>query len=100
MVLLPEPETPITTTAQAVLLSTKILRKRFPVDQPGRLAGGLRAVGGQVLACEQARQDRPLVPARNLEQHFVAGGEGGQRESNPRNERHDIRPWHADDPAR
>src|SRR5258707_10377045 len=98
MVLLPEPETPITTSAQGVLLPTKILRNRGPVHQPDRLAGGSRAVGGQVLGCEEARQDRTLVRACNLEQHFAAGGEGGQREGNPRDERLYIPFWPTDDP--
>ena len=44
MVLLPEPETPITTSAQGVLLPTKILRQRRAIDQPDRLAGGSRAI--------------------------------------------------------
>src|SRR6185312_15824201 len=100
MVLLPEPETPITTSAQGVSLPTKILRNRGAVHQPDRLAGGSRAVGGQVFGCEEARQDRTLFRARNLEQHFTAGGKGGQREGNSRDERLDIRAWHADHPAR
>src|SRR6478752_10619179 len=100
MVLLPEPDTPITTSAQGVLLPTKILRNCGLVDQPDRLAGGSRATCGQVLGCEQARQDRTLFHACNLEQHFTAGGKGGQREGNAGDERRDIRLWHADDPAR
>src|SRR5437899_1058541 len=100
MVLLPEPETPITTSAQGNLLPTKILRNRGAVHQPDRLAGGSRAVGGQVLGCEQARQDRALFRACNLEQHFAAGAEGGQREGDPRDEWLDIRPGYTDDPAR
>ena len=55
--------TPITTSAQGVLLPTKILRKRGPVYRPDRLAGGSRAVGWQVLGCEEARQDRTLAVA-------------------------------------
>src|SRR5204862_7172374 len=100
MVLLPEPETPITTSVQGNLLPTKILRDRGSVHQPDRLAGGSRAVGGQVLGREQARQDRALVCACNLEQHFTAGGKGGQREGNPWDEGLDIGPGDADNPAR
>src|SRR5258705_11605718 len=91
MVLLPEPETPITTSAQGVLLPTKILRNRGPVHQPDRLAGGSRAVGGQGLGCEEARQDRTLVRACNLEQHFAAGVECGLPDGNPLDQRLDIR---------
>ena len=48
---------------QGTLLPTRILRNRGPIHQPDRLAGGSRAVGGQVLACEEARQDRTLIAA-------------------------------------
>src|SRR5437879_10261811 len=100
IVLLPEPETPITTSAKGVSLPTKILRKRRLVDQPDRLAGAACAAGRQVLACEQARQDRALAGARDLEQHFAARGERGRGEGNAGYERLDIGARHADDPAR
>src|SRR6266446_8243708 len=75
MVLLPEPDTPITTSAHGVRpmsLSTKILRKRCRIHEPNRLAHGMRTVRGQVLAIKHARQDRALVRAGDQEQHFPA----------------------------
>src|SRR3974390_470679 len=102
MVLLPEPDTPITMSAQgilSVLSSTKILRKRRPVREPDSLADGARLVRGQVLAIEQARQDRALLEARHLEQHFPAGAERREGQRDPRHERFDMRLGHADHPA-
>src|ERR1700682_2630065 len=81
MVLLPEPDTPITTSAQGILpvsSPTKILRQRRLIDQPDGRAGGARAVRREILPLEHARQDRALVGARGLEQHFAAGGGDGQ----------------------
>ena len=78
----------------------KSLRKRGLIDQPDRLADRTGAPGRQVLACEHARQDRALAGARDLEQHFAAGGERGQRQADAGNERLDIGAGHADDPAR
>src|SRR5437868_3519933 len=50
-VLLPEPDTPITTSAQGIAASaTKLLRKRGLIHQPDGLALGSRAVRRQVLA--------------------------------------------------
>src|SRR6195952_1963067 len=99
MVLLPEPETPITTSAQGVSLATKALRKRGLIDQPDRLADRADTARRQVLACEHARQDRALAGARDLKQHFAAGGERGQSEADARDERLDIGARHADAPA-
>src|ERR1700680_3282685 len=102
MVLLPEPDTPITTSAHGVRLmslSTKILRKRSLIHEPDRLSHGMRAVRRQVLAREHARQDRALVRAGDLEQHFAAGVERRQGQRDPRYERLDIGLRHADHPA-
>src|SRR4051812_30439240 len=100
MVLLPEPETPITTSAQGPVASaTKILRQRRVIDQKDYLAAGPRAVGRQVLACEQPRQDRALVWSRDLKQHFTAGGQRWQRQRDARHEGLDIRLGDADHPA-
>src|SRR5882672_3598790 len=102
MVLLPEPDTPITTSAQGIrlmLLSTKILRKRCLVDKPDRLAHRLRAVRRQVLALQHPRQDRALVRAGDLEQHFTAGVERRQGQRDPRHEWCDMRRRHADHPT-
>src|SRR6476469_2257806 len=102
MVLLPEPDTPITTSAHGVRLmslSTKILRKRSLVHEPDRLAHGMRAVRRQVLAREHARQDRALVRAGDLEQHFAAGVERRQGQPDPPHEWLDMRMCNADHPA-
>src|ERR1700730_9246202 len=93
MVLLPEPDTPITTSAHGVRLmslSTKILRKRSLIHEPDRLAQGMRAVRRQVLAREHARQDRALVRAGDLEQHFAAGVERRQGQRVPLHELLDL----------
>src|SRR6266851_3332638 len=89
MVLLPEPDTPITTSAQGlspVSSLTEILRQRSLIRQPNRLAGGSHTVGGQVLAVQHARQDRTLIGARHLEQHLAAGVERRQGQRHPRHE--------------
>src|ERR1700692_4931566 len=103
MVLLPDPDTPITTSAHSVARAvsrTEILRQRRFVQQPDGLAFGLRAVRRQVLAVEYAGQDRPLSRAACLEQHFAAGGERRQCQRYPRHERLDIRLWDFDHPTR
>src|SRR3981189_569966 len=82
MVVLPEPDTPITTRAHGILpvsAATKILRQRSLIHQPNGLAGGTRAAGRQVLAIQHARQDRALLRSHDREQHFAAGGERRQR---------------------
>src|SRR6267378_212351 len=102
MVLLPEPDTPITIKAHgAALISslTKILRKRGPIHQPDRLAYRMRAARGQVLAIQHARQNRAFFRARNLEQHFAAAVERRQGQRYPRYKRLDIRLGNADHPA-
>ena len=76
-----------------------------PEARPGRPARPSRRVdrarlAGRFSPAKQARQDRALFGARNLEQHFAAGGERRQRQGDPRDERLDIRLGHADDPAR
>src|SRR5450755_3365077 len=102
MVLLPEPDTPITTSAQGFSLAsslTEILRQRSLIRQPDRLAGGSRTIGGQVLAIQYARQDRTLIGAGHLEQHLAAGAERRQGQRHPWHERLDMGPGHADHPA-
>src|ERR1700709_1694388 len=82
IVLLPEPDTPITISAQGFLPTsslTKILRQRGLIPQPSRFAKGTSAVRRQVLAIEHARQDSSLVGTRHLEQHFTAGGKRRHR---------------------
>src|SRR5262249_21951902 len=59
IVVLPEPETPITMSAHGEkLVATKSLRKRRLIDKKDRLAARLRTGGGKILAAEHARQDR------------------------------------------
>src|SRR4051794_27210814 len=103
MVLLPEPDTPITISAQGSspgLSGTKILRPGCFVDKPYRLAcAGMRPVRWQVLACEHARQDRALFSTRYLEQHFPATAECRQGQRHARDKRLDMRLRHADHPA-
>src|SRR5581483_8020246 len=73
IVLLPDPDTPITINAQGALARpTNPLRKRGPVDQPDGLTKRARAQRRQILAIEKARQDRLLVMPRYLEQHLAA----------------------------
>src|SRR5260370_19849588 len=86
MVLLPEPDTPITTSAQGFSLVsslTEILRQRSLVRQPNRLAGGSRTIGGQVLAIQHTRQDRTLVPARHPQHPFPPRPHAPQRPPHP-----------------
>src|ERR1700692_2222787 len=86
-VVLPEPDTPITTSAQGILpvsSVTEILRQRRLIHQPDARARGARAVRRQILPLEHARQDRTLVGARGFEQHFVTGTEHGQGQGHPR----------------
>src|ERR1700754_4506702 len=89
-VLFPEPDTPISTTAQGVDSATKILRKRGAVGEPDGLPGRAGAIGGQVLVCQEARQDRAFARSCNLEKHFAAGRERGQGERHPWHEWLDI----------
>src|SRR5471030_609765 len=98
MVLLPEPDTPITISAQSISAdssSTKSLRQRRLVDQPNRLAERAYAARGQVLAFKHAGQDRALVRARHLEQHFATGSERRKCQGHPGHERLDMRLGHA-----
>src|ERR1700742_3710776 len=99
IVLLLEPDTPISTSAQGVVSATKILRERGTVGEPDGLPGRAGAIGGQVLVCEQARQDRSLARSCDLEKHFAAGTQRRQGERDPRHERLDIGFGYADDPA-
>src|ERR1700681_4014387 len=102
MVLLPEPDTPITTSAHGispVLLPTKILRKRSRIHEPDRLADGTGAVRRQVLVPKHTGPDRALVRASDLEQHFAAGAQRRQGQRHPRHERRDMRLRHANHPA-
>src|SRR3977135_1211108 len=102
MVVLPEPDTPITTSAQGISLTlslTKILRKGRLVGKPDGLAKGMRAVGGQGLARQHARQDRALVCACDLEQHFARRGKCRQGERDPWHERLDVGLWGAHHPT-
>src|SRR5260370_42321368 len=101
MVLLPDPDTPITISTQGILSEsspTKILRQRRLIHEPDRLVHGVRTAGRQVLAIEHARQDRALVRARDFEQHFAAGVERRPRQRPPRPERLDARPGGAPHP--
>src|SRR5258708_5236599 len=94
MVLLPEPDTPITTSAHGMSLVsslTKILRKRSLVHKPDGLARGMHAVRRQVLARQHPRQDRTFVRTRNLEQHFAAGAEHRHGQRYPRDKWLDMR---------
>src|SRR5437763_13492467 len=102
IVLLPEPDTPISTSAHGIRFSlsvTKVLRQSSFVDQPdGVAATGMRPVRGEILACEHARQDRPLFRTRHLEQHFPAGAQRGQGQRDPWHEWFDMRLWYANHP--
>ena len=96
IVLLPEPDTPITISAHGILPAssfTKILRQRRLVHQPDGLAGGMRAVRRQVLACEHARQDRALFRARRPRTAFRGRSRAPARSASPaaRTARH--APW-------
>src|SRR6185312_3473763 len=102
MVLLPEPDTPISTSAQSTLAlsGTKVLRKGGLIDQPDGFALGARAARGQVFAVKYAGQDRALAGSARFEQHLAAGAERRQSQCDPRYERLDMGLWHVDHPAR
>src|SRR5258708_26775823 len=94
MVLLPEPDTPITASAHGVSpasSATKVLRQRGVIYEPDRFADGVRAVRGQVRAIKHARQDRALVRAGDLKQHFAAGAERRQGQRHPGDKWLDMR---------
>src|SRR5262245_10345126 len=97
IVLLPEPDTPIKTSAQGIVSATKVLRKRRTVGEPDGLADRACAIGRKVLVCEQPRQDRALCWACDLEQHFAAGRQCRQSKCDSRHERLDIGLGHAHD---
>src|SRR5438132_10967098 len=100
MVLLPEPETPITTSAHGFSGSpTKVLRQRSLLHQPDGFADGLRATSRQVLACKGARQDCAFPGAGDLEQHFATGSQCMQGQRDAWHERLDVRLGDANHPA-
>src|SRR5580698_3552994 len=93
MVLLPDPDTPITISAQGAMLGTlltKILRHCGLVQTPDRLALRASAGGGQVFAIEYTREDRAFASPAGLEHHLVAGSERRKRQRHPRHERFDM----------
>src|SRR4051812_29376682 len=102
MVLLPEPDTPMTISAHGgsrTLSATKILRQGGAVGEPYGLALRIRTARRQIITRQHARQYRPLGWTADLKQHFPAGGEGRKRQGHPRHERFDIRLRHTDHPT-
>ena len=88
MVLLPEPETPITIKAQGHLsgLSFKLPTARCAIHQKNGFADGARPVCRQAFVVRKLVEYRTFFLTRDLEQHLVARGKRRQSERYPRHE--------------
>ena len=102
MVLLPEPDTPITISAQGDLRDSSVTgfpSYRAPIHQQNCFFDGSRAIYRQVLACQEPRQDRVFLLARDLEKHLAAGSEHGNGKGDPWHKGLDGSLCDADGPA-
>src|SRR5271169_5262749 len=91
MVLLPEPETPITTMMVVSLValpaSMSLLRRGGADDEPDQVALAIGASRRQILAAKHAAQDRALFRAVDEEQHFTARRQRRKCQRDARRER-------------
>src|SRR6516164_2062115 len=103
MVLLPQPDTPITTMTEVSAASgsggIEALGCGGTIDEPGELAIRPHAACGQVVALEHALKDLALLFALHKEQHFPGGCECGKGQCDARHERLKACPIDADHPA-
>src|SRR5947209_11557919 len=91
IVLLPQPDTPITTATEGSAVGGSACmgapRVRRTIDEPHQLTRRSCPARRQVLAREHARQDVALVFALDEEQHLAAGRERGKRQRDAWDER-------------
>src|SRR5262249_60324158 len=80
IVVLPLPETPITTRTEGNRGSaaTTLLRRRGAVDEPDQRAIRPGARGGQIFACKHAGKNFALFGPAHNEQHLARRGERGE----------------------
>src|SRR5579883_704181 len=88
IVLLPLPETPITTMTAIFSLASAafilVLRRGGAVDQPDQLAITAGASRRKFLAGKDARENVALLGAFDQKQHFAARCEGGKGQGDAR----------------
>src|SRR4051794_38925057 len=103
MVVLPQPDTPITTmtdgSPDAASDGMALLRRRGAVVEPHHIALGARAGCRKILPGEYPREDVALICAAHEEQHLSCGCERGKGERHARHERMQAGLIDAHDPA-
>src|SRR5262245_32116791 len=95
IVLLPEPETPVTTTTEGSSSGAAdcigVLQPSGAVDKPHQIALRARPARRQVLAGKHTQKDIALVFAGDEEQHFPGRRQGGEGKRDTRDERREPR---------
>src|SRR5262249_37451294 len=103
IVLLPAPETPMTTIAHGSSSSASgaivVLRCSFTIHQPNKVALGIGACSRQVRPCEQTAEDASFYHPVDEEKHFARRCQRRKRQGHTWNERFEAGFVDTDDPA-